>query len=88
MSWIIEFTEEADEQLQRLDKPVRERIRKYVKELEKLPNPKIRAEALKGDLGDFCKYRVGDYRLICQIYEEKLLVLVVKIGHRSKVYRK
>ena len=88
MSWIVEFTEEADEQLLKLDKPIRERIRKYVKELEKLPNPKIRAESLKGDLGDFCKYRVGDYRLICQIYDEKMLVLVVKIGHRSKVYRK
>lgn len=88
MNWTVNFTEEADEQLQKLDKPIRERIRKYVKDLEKLPNPKIRADTLKGDLGEFYKYRVGDYRLICRIEDDKLLVLVVKIGHRSKVYKR
>ena len=87
MTWTINITEEADKQLQSLDKPIRERIRKYVKELEKLPNPKIRAETLKGNLSEFCKYRVGDYRLICKIEDDKLLILVVKIGHRSKIYK-
>ena len=85
--WEIEFTEKADEELLSLDKPIRERIRKYVKDLSELPNPRLRGEALTGNLSDFWKYRVGDYRLICRIQDDKLLVLVVKIGHRREVYR-
>ena len=53
-----------------------------------LDDPRSLGEALKGSrLGDFWKYRVGDYRIICDIQDGKLIVLVVEIGHRSSVYR-
>ena len=88
MHWKIDFTEQADRELLSLDKPIRERIRKYVRDLEKLDNPRMRGEPLNGILSEFWKYRVGDYRLICRIQDDKLLILVVKIGHRSEVYKK
>ena len=50
MLWKVDFTAEADSQLLKLDKPDRERIRKYVKDLEGLPDPRLRGEALKGNL--------------------------------------
>ena len=88
MHWRVEFTETADHQLLTLDKPVRERIRSYMKELENLTSPRQRGESLTGELSEFWKYRVGKYRLICRIEDSRLVVLVVKIGKRDKVYRK
>ncbi len=85
--WKVSFTEEADKALSKLDKPVRERIRKFARDLERLQNPRLRGEALTGNLSDFWKYRIGDYRLICRLHDEELIILVVKIGHRSSVYK-
>ena len=85
--WKVNFTAGAYEMLSSLDKPIRDRIRKYAKKLEELPNPRLRGESLTGNYSGFWKYRVGDYRLICRIQDEELLVLVVKIGHRREVYR-
>lgn len=87
MLWTVNFSEKADKQLLSLDKPIRERIRKFLKDLQKLPNPRLRGEALSGNLSEFWKYRVGNYRLVCRIRDEELVVLVVKIGHRSEVYK-
>ena len=88
MLWRVDFSEKADKQLLSLDKPIRERIRKFVKDLAVLPNPRLRGESLTGNLSNFWKYRIGDYRLICRIHDENMLVLVVKIGHRSDVYKR
>lgn len=87
MLWKINFSEKADKQLLSLDKPIRERIRKFVKDLAKLPNPRFCGEPLTGNLSNFWKYRIGDYRLVCKIHDDELLVMVVKIGHRSNVYK-
>ena len=87
MNWKVEFTAEADKQLLSLDKPDRERIRRYARDLEKLPNPRFRGEQLTGNLSEFWKYRIGKYRLICRLHDDKLLVLVVKIGKRDRVYK-
>ena len=87
MNWKIEFSGDARYALKKLDKPIQERIRKYVKNLRELSNPRMRGEALTGNLSEFWKYKVGDYRLICRIQDDKLIVLVVSIGHRSKIYR-
>ncbi len=85
--WSIDFTDKADKQLLSLDKKDRERIRAFIKDLAVLPNPRMRGESLTANLSQFWKYRIGKYRLICRIQDEKLLVLVVKIGKRDKVYK-
>ena len=55
--------------------------------LENNDNPRKSGRALKGDLGLFWRYRVGDYRIICQIEDETIMILVLSVGHRKEVYR-
>jgi mRNA interferase RelE/StbE len=89
LAWKIKFSSETDKQLLRLDKPVARRLYAFMMErVALLEDPRSIGEALKGSkLGDFWKYRVGDYRLICQIEDGALCVLVVKIGNRREIYR-
>ncbi len=89
MTWIIEFDAAAKKDLEKLDKPVAQRILKFLRQrLAVLEDPRTTGEALKGSrLGEFWKYRVGDYRIITSIEDQALRVLVVKIGNRRNVYR-
>ncbi len=89
MAWAIELSEQTRKQLKKFDKPVAKRITSFLGErLALLDDPRSIGEALKGsELGAFWKYRVGDYRLICEIDDGVLKVLVVRIGNRREVYR-
>jgi len=89
MAWKIEFSAEADRELSKLDGLVIKRILKFLQErVAKLDNPRSIGNALQGPrFGEFWKYRVGDYRLICKIEDARVVVLVLRIGHRSDVYR-
>ena len=89
MAWTIEFTETALRQVEKLDSAIRRRIIKFLRErLGKLDNPRSIGQALQGErLGEFWKYRVGDYRLIAKIEDDRLVILVLKVGHRREVYR-
>ena len=89
MTWTLKFTESAIRDLAKLDPPLRKRIVKFLQErVAKLENPRSIGQALQGPkLGEFWKYRVGDYRLICKIENDRLVVLVIRVGHRREVYR-
>lgn len=89
MAWTVEFTDTAQRQLEKLDKSVGNRIAKFLHErLATLENPRSIGEALKGERwGTLWKYRVGDYRLIASIEDQRLVILIVTIGHRRQVYR-
>ncbi len=89
MAWKIELSVQADRELSKLDPPQAKRILKFLSgRLALLENPRSIGQALRGsELGEFWKYRVGDYRLICKIEDERLLILVLRIGHRREVYR-
>lgn len=89
MAWTIEFTDTALRQLQRLDRSVGRRIRKFLHErVAPMEDPRSIGQALHGQhLGEFWKYRVGDYRLVTRIEDNRLLILVVRLGHRREVYR-
>lgn len=89
MTWAIELSEQTKKQLAKLDKPVAKRIMAFLGgRLALLDDPRSIGEALKGsELGAFWKYRVGDYRIICEIDDGMLKVLVVRIGNRREVYR-
>jgi len=88
--WTIEFDDAAIKELARLDKPVARRIVKFLRDrVAVLDDPRAIGEALKGSsLGEFWKYRVGDYRIICSIEDSILTILVVRVGNRREVYRK
>ena len=90
MVWRIEITETAARQLSKLDKPVAQRINSFLRErVAKLEDPRSIGEALKGSaLGAFWKYRVGDWRLICEIRDTQILVIVLGLGNRREIYRK
>lgn len=87
MAWQIELTRTAVKSLNEIDRKQAERIMRFLKELSKCEDPRQKGKALKGYLGDFWRYRIGDYRLICAIEDKEKRVLVLRIGHRKDVYR-
>lgn len=89
MAWRIDYTDSARLQLRKLDKQSAQRILGYMDErIAPLRDPRSTGKALTGPLGEFWRYRVGDYRIICDIQDRALLVLVIRIGKRSDVYRR
>ena len=89
MAWRIELHPQAEKGLSKLDPEVARKIVRFLREgVAPLEDPRSIGEALKGpELGRFWKYRVGDYRLICHIQDQRITILVVTIGHRRDVYR-
>ena len=88
MNWTIEIDEKAKDELLKLDREARKRIIKFIDErLLKLDDPRKLGESLKGNLSGFWRYRVGDYRLICDIEDSKVNILVIGIGHRRNIYK-
>lgn len=89
MIWRIEFDPAAYEELAQLDRAVQKRIIKVLRErIAPLEDPRSLGQELHGmELGRFWKYRIGDYRLICDIQNEVIRILVLRIGHRREVYR-
>ena len=87
--WSIEFEKDAEKDLCKLDKPVQKRIVKFLRErVAVLENPRSIGAALSGStLGDYWKYRVGDHRILVDIQDWRLCVLVVAVGNRREVYR-
>ncbi|MDR0666831.1 MAG: type II toxin-antitoxin system RelE/ParE family toxin [Campylobacteraceae bacterium] len=83
----IAYQARAQKQFEKLDFSIQKKIKKFTDELESLENPRSRGKSLVGNLNDLWRYRVGDYRLICDIQDDKLIILILKIGHRSEVYR-
>lgn len=85
MLWTTRVTKPAERQLRKLPVQIRNRIMDFLKTLEGPDNPVLRARKLVG-VQNRWRYRVGDYRIICEIRDRELLVLVIDIGHRRDVY--
>jgi mRNA interferase RelE/StbE len=90
MTWRIEFDPGARKELDRLDRPIARRILTFLGErLAPLEDPRSLGEALKGaKLGELWKYQVGDYRIIADIQDGTVCVLIARIGNRREVYRR
>lgn len=89
MAWSIEIAAGARRDLAKLDKPIAKRIVSFLRErLQKLADPRSIGEALHGKkFGELWKYRVGDFRIIAKIEDARLIILVVRVGHRKNVYK-
>ena len=88
MAWTVEVAEPAERQLRKLDPQVRRRILDWLDDcIEGCKNPRHFGEALKGGRAGLWRYRVGDYRIICHIRDEVLVVLALAVGHRREIYR-
>ncbi len=88
MVWRIEFDPRAVKELSKFDRPIQQRIIKVLRErIAILDDPRSIGEALRGEeLGRFWKYRIGDYRVICDIQDEEIVILIIRIGDRKEVY--
>jgi mRNA interferase RelE/StbE len=90
MAWSIEFQRAAERELAKLAPEAAVRILRFLDErVARLDDPRSIGEALKGSkLGDFWKYRVGDYRVIAHIEDDLVRILIVRVGNRREVYRR
>jgi mRNA interferase RelE/StbE len=90
LAWQISLSDTAEKQLSKLDHQVAQRIYSFLSErVAKLDDPRSIGEVLKGSkLGEFWKYRVGDYRIVARIEVLNLFILILRIGHRTHVYER
>ncbi len=89
MAWIVNYTESALRQLKKLDRSVALRVVDYMDErVATLEDPRALGKNIVGPkLGAYWRYRVGDIRVICNIQEGEMCVLVIEIGNRREIYR-
>jgi len=89
LAWQIEFDQSAKKELAKLDRQVASRLVEFLKNrVLNQRDPRSVGQALRGStLGEFWKYRVGDFRIIASIQDERMIVLVLRVGNRSDVYR-
>ena len=80
------LTETFKKQLRKLDAAISKRVLDYLEQIEKLDNPRSRGKGLTANLSGLWRYRVGEYRILCCIKDDELIVTVLEIGHRSSVY--
>ena len=83
----VVLTETFKKQLKKLDAAISKRVLDYLEQIELLDNPRSRGKALTSNLSGLWRYRVGDYRILCRIRDDKLVITVIEIAHRSTVYR-
>lgn len=88
-AWTIELTAVARKNLDKIGHADAKRIRNYlIQRLGTASDPRQLGQALKGkEFGNLWRYRVGDFRLVCDIQDQRLVVLVIEIGHRREIYR-
>ncbi|MGH7240382.1 MAG: type II toxin-antitoxin system RelE family toxin [Candidatus Saccharimonadales bacterium] len=88
MAWQIKFEDKALKELAQTDSTTQRRILRYLHErIARADNPRLLGTPLKGQLAEYWRYRIGSYRVICDIQDAALIVLVIRVAHRSKIYR-
>ena len=88
MAWTIEFEPTALKELKKLGKePARRIVQTLRTRIAPLDDPRTIGSALVGDWTGYWRYRIGDYRIVAKIADERLIITVVRIAHRREVYR-
>ncbi len=89
MAWTIKYAESVRKSLKAIDRVSRDRIEAFLeKRVAEADDPRQLGKALRGNVFfDLWRYRVGDYRIIAQILDSEITVVVVRVGHRKDVYR-
>lgn len=83
----VEFAEKAKKEFLKLDRPIQKQIQNFIVKLQGMKNPRSSGKTLVRNLAGIWRYRVGDYRIVCEIEDEKILVTVLHIAHRREVYK-
>ncbi|ARN75588.1 type II toxin-antitoxin system RelE family toxin [Oceanicoccus sagamiensis] len=88
MTWTVEFDDNAAKELRKLDRQAQQEILRYFRQRIATPeDPRRFGKPLSRDLTGLWRYRVRSYRMICHIEDSKLLVLVLRAGHRRRIYK-
>lgn len=87
MAWTVEVSDYAEKQLRKLDKPIQKRLLDWLEDrIEGCKNPRHFGEPLRGEMAGLWRYRIGDFRVICEIQDQQLVVLALAVGHRREIY--
>ena len=87
MVWTINYSERALKSLRKMDKQPARRILDFMDfRIAVAEDPRQSGKPLKGELGEFWRYRVGDYRILCEILDDELVILAATLGRRREVY--
>lgn len=84
--WRLDTTNEFEKALKKLDKPLRQRIAAALDDISELANPRSRGRGLTGNLAGYWRYRIGHYRILVDIQDDRLVIIAIGVGHRSTVY--
>ena len=85
--WAVEFDDRARRELRKLTPEIQVKILRYIrKRIAESPDPRQFGKPLRMNLAGLWRYRIGDYRLICRLEENRLVVLVLRVGHRREIY--
>lgn len=87
MAWRIEIDKDAQRSMKKLDRQIAKRIVAKLREISRLEDPKSTGKGLTENESGLWRYRVGDYRIVVDIEDDVLVILVVDVNHRSRVYR-
>jgi mRNA interferase RelE/StbE len=88
LAWTVSWTTEAQDSLAKLDRQIARRIRAYfIERVAPLENPRTLGKPLRGELREYWRYRIGDYRAVCEIRDQAVVIVVVFVDHRKDVYR-
>jgi mRNA interferase RelE/StbE len=88
LAYKIKLTKTAEKELSKLDKQAVQRIIRFLRErLAVSDNPKTLGKQLVGSISQFWRFRVGDYRIICDIQDDELVILALRIAHRKEIYK-
>ena len=87
MTWRVEYTERAIRQFRKLDPSVARILKAWIdKNLAACEDPRAHGKALTGNHRNKWRYRIGDYRLLADIQEDRIVILILEVGHRREVY--
>lgn len=84
--WTVNFSTKAAKLFDKLDKPIQRQIGAEIDKILASDNPRQSGKALTGELSGLWRYRAGDYRIVCEIQDKVLMILVVRVAHRKDIY--
>lgn len=89
MSYKVEYSKNAQKQIRKMDQYTKVLLMNWItKNLVDCDDPREHGKQLKGNLKNQWRYRVGNYRILCEIEDERLIILVINVGHRKEIYKK
>jgi mRNA interferase RelE/StbE len=87
--WRLVFSKTADKQLAKMDAGVRRIILAWLlKNVDGCVNPRAHGKGLEGNLSGAWRYRIGDYRVLCELHDKELVVLAFNVGHKRDIYKR